>query len=373
MPGKRATASPVTLAATLTIVLRVVYSAIGVLSAPYLRLDERLIGQNALTSHLMQRSEGWRYALWGVWERFDTLWYVHIAHHGYDTPVAAPFYPLYPLSIRAFELVFRDPLVTALTVATLAAFFLFWGLHRLFALDLSEAEATRAVILASVWPGSFIFMAGYAESLLLALIVWSIWWARRRNWWLAGLLGGLAGATKAVGVLVVIPLAWIAWRERKWKTAWPVLTAVVPVALFHLWLSAAGLGSLAGVYPRYWRVSPAPPWTNLHEAAHHAIAGGSYLAAWYLLSLALIMTFALVKRVRPEYTWFACAAALMFLTKRIEPPLQGILRYVLTIFPAYAGLAQVLKSGTAMLAIQLVFFLLNWAILILFFDWYPLI
>jgi len=85
------------------------------------------------------------------------------------------------------------------------------------------------------------------------------------------------------------------------------------------------------------------------------------------------MTFALVKRVRPEYTWFACAAALMFLTKRIEPPLQGILRYVLTIFPAYAGLAQVLKSGTAMLAVQLVFFLLNWAILILFFDWYPLI
>jgi hypothetical protein len=373
MPSERTTASPVLLAATLTIVLRVVYGAIGCMSAPYLRLDERLIGLNAYTGHLMQRSEGWRYALLGVWERFDTLWYIHIAHHGYDNPVGTVFYPLYPLLIRALEPVFRDPLITALAIATVSTFFLFWGLYRLIELDLPADAATRAVILASVWPSSFVFLAGYPESLLLALIVWSIWWARRGNWWLAGLLGGLAGLAKAVGVLVVIPLAWIAWRERNWKISWPGLAAGIPAAVFLLWLRVAGPGSLADIYPRYWNIHPAPPWTNLYEAAHRAIAGGSYLARWNLLALALIAVFVLVKRVRPEYTWFAVAAMLMFLSKSIEPPLQSLIRYVLVIFPAYAGLAQVLKSRTAMLAVQLLFFLLNWAILILFFDWYPLI
>jgi hypothetical protein len=43
----------------------------------------------------MQRSEGWRSALLGVPERFDKLWHPHIAHHGYDNPTGAAFYPLY--------------------------------------------------------------------------------------------------------------------------------------------------------------------------------------------------------------------------------------------------------------------------------------
>jgi hypothetical protein len=94
--------------------------------------------------------------------------------------------------------------------------------------------------------------------------VWSIWWVRRGNWRLAGLLGGLADVTKAAGVLVVVPLVWIARRERK---------------------------------------------TKLYRAASQAIAGKSYLAPWCLLLLAPIITFALVKRVRPEHTWFACGAA----------------------------------------------------------------
>lgn len=373
MPSRQRTASPVALAATLTIVLRVVYGVIGAMSAPYLRLDERFIKLNAYTDHLMQRGEGWRYALLGVWERFDTLWYIQIAHHGYDNPTGTVFYPLYPLLIRALEPVFRNPLVTALAIATAATFFLFWGLYKLLELDLPADAAARAVILASVWPSSFIFLAGYPESLLVALIVWAIWWARRGNWWLAGLLGGLAGVTKAVGVFVVIPLVWIAWHERKWRLSWPIAFTVVPAAALVLWLRLMGPGSLGDIYTRYWQISPAPPWTNLYEAVHRAFAGGSYLARWNLLALALVAVFALAKRVRPEYTWFALAAILMFLSKRIEPPLHSVIRYVLVVFPAYAGLAQVLKSRAAMLAVELLFFLLNWAILILFFDWYPLI
>jgi len=373
MNSRSRVASPVALAATLTILLRVVYAVIGAMSAPYLRLDERFIKLNAYTDHLMQRGEGWRYALLGVWERFDTLWYIHIAHHGYDNPTGTVFYPLYPLLIRVLEPLLRDPLITALAIATVATFFMFWGLYRLLELDLPADTAARAVILASVWPASFIFLAGYPESLLLALVVWSIWWARRGNWWIAGVLGGLAGATKAVGVFVLIPLAWIAWRERKWKEAWPGALAVVPAAAFVAWLQITGPGSLGEIYVRYWKIIPAPPWSNLYDAAHRAFTGGSYLATWNLLALALVLALVLVKRVRPEYTCFALAAMLMFLSKRIDPPLHSLIRYVLVVFPAYAGLAQIAKSRGVMLVIQLLFFLMNWAILVLFFDWYPLI
>jgi hypothetical protein len=178
---------------------------------------------------------------------------------------------------------------------------------------------------------------------------------------------------KAVGAPVVIPLVWIASRERKWKTTWPVLTAFVPVTLFHLWFRVAGMGSLAGVYPRYWRVSPAPPWMNLYEAASHAITGGGYLALWYLLSLALIMTLALVKRVRPEYNGFALRRRAHVSHLAHRAALVGHPALRTDDFPGMHGTGPGAEIPHGNAGGSTSIFLLNWAILIPFFDWYPLI
>nr|MBF6592748.1 hypothetical protein [Ktedonobacterales bacterium] len=40
-----------------------------------------------------------------AWQRWDALWYLGIAQHGYTSAQATAFFPLYPLSIRAVTLI----------------------------------------------------------------------------------------------------------------------------------------------------------------------------------------------------------------------------------------------------------------------------
>ena len=78
------------IALALTAALRVFYSAMAAAFLPFLHPDPALIHSNALTENL-PAPHGLYYALLGIWERFDTLWYLRIANHGYDLPAASGF------------------------------------------------------------------------------------------------------------------------------------------------------------------------------------------------------------------------------------------------------------------------------------------
>jgi hypothetical protein len=153
-----------TVAFVLSLVLRALYSAFAALSVPHLLLLPALIRANLFTENVMTPANRLAYSLFGVWQRFDTLNYVHIAQFGYDAPILVVFYPLYPLLIRVLTPLFKDSLATALAISFVATFFLFWGLLLLVRLDFGDRVATRAVIFYAVWPASFIFFCGYAES-----------------------------------------------------------------------------------------------------------------------------------------------------------------------------------------------------------------
>src|SRR5271157_3430432 len=88
------------IALAMTVAGRVFFSAVAAVFSLFLHPDAALIHSNALTESL-PAPHGLHYALLGIWERFDTLWYLRIAQHGYDLPMAVIFYPLYPLAIRA--------------------------------------------------------------------------------------------------------------------------------------------------------------------------------------------------------------------------------------------------------------------------------
>jgi len=112
------------IALAITAVLRVVYTCVAAAAALFLHPDARLIQSNVLTENL-PASGGWHYALLGIWERFDTLWYLRIAESGYDLPAGVVFYPLYPWLIRTLSTL-ADPMAAALLISTVAAFFFFW-------------------------------------------------------------------------------------------------------------------------------------------------------------------------------------------------------------------------------------------------------
>jgi hypothetical protein len=318
------------IALALTTGLRVFYSAIAATLSYILHPAPALIHSNALTGNLPVDS-GLHYAVLGIWERFDTLWYLHIAQHGYDQPMAVIFHPLYPAAIRAVSWIL-PPTVAALVVSTVAAFFACWGLLRLAPPDLQSRGRLRMLILFSVWPASFILFAGYAESLTLALIVWSVGFAREENWWPAALLGFAAGLARPSGVLVSIPLFVLAWRSRRVQ-ALVVLLAPLGTLGYWGWLHWTGRLSVVEAYRVYQGTPFAPPWESVILATR-MIAGGDTLLAIKLGLIVLAAVLCLRREVRLEDKLFAIAAILQMLMYTGRP-LIGTARYVLMLYPTF--------------------------------------
>jgi hypothetical protein len=360
---------PAGIAAGYTIALRAAYALYAAIMLDRLHLDPRLVYSNSFTGHLIPRTDRFLYATLGVWERFDTLWYLHIAREGYDRSAASVFYPLYPSLIRAISWLAHPPLLAALVVSTMASFFFFWGLQVLVEFDLPRSTAIKAVYLAGVWPASFMLLAGYPDSMMAAFSVWSLCFARKNSWWLAGLLGMFAAATKAVGCAVAVPLAFLGWRSRNWRAAASVLCLLPPLA-YSLWTRLSGLGPISEVYPRYWHTSAEFPWITLALCLHRFVSGGvDLLFKLNFVFFALMCGLALLTRVRTEYKLYAAAMLLMFLSKKTDPLLQSTMRYVVVVFPAFIGLALRMKRLTGWVALSAFLLLVNAVLLLKFFEW----
>jgi len=318
----------------LTGALRVFYSAMAAAFLPFLHPDPAAIHSNALTANL-PASHGLHYALLGIWERFDTLWYLRIAEHGYDLPQAVVFYPLYPGIIRGLSGLV-SPMAAALSISAAAAFFYFWGLLRLARSEFPNAQPLRAVMLAAAWPASFFLFAGYTEALALALIVWSVGWARDERWMLAATCAFAAGLTRSAGALAIVPLAIMAWRAPR-AARWPV--AIVPLGTlgYWLWLHQTGRLSAAAAYRMYWNTEVASPWTTLWRAFRSLAENFDPLVAISMVALIVFFVAGVAarRRMRLEDRCFSAAVIVHLLLRLCWPPLLGAPRYLLPVYPAY--------------------------------------
>jgi|SRR5271157_410569 len=356
-------------AALYTVTLRAAYALYALIMLDHLRPDPGVVESNAFTDHLIPPADRFYYAMLGVWERHDTLWYLHIARHGYDRSAAIVFYPLYPLLIRAVSWLVHPPVLAALVFSTTASFFFFWGLQVLVEFDLPRSTAVKTVYLAGLWPASFMLLAGYPDSLVAAFTVWSLCFARKQNWWLAGLLGMFAAASKAVGCVVVIPLAFLGWRSRN-RSAVASALCVLPVFVYSLWTRLSGLGSISEAYQQHWHTSAEFPWVTLARCVHRFVSvGPDPLFKLNLGLFALICCLALLTPVRNEYKLYAAAALLVFLSKNTDPLLQSTMRYVLVVFPAFIGLALWMKRGVGLIVLSAFLLLINGVLLLTFFKW----
>src|SRR5690242_4165599 len=175
--------------------------------------------------------------------RWDSVWYLAVAHHGYGAdPARAAFFPLYPLLLRALGSDVVAGIALSLACFTAAALVL----HRLTELELGSAAAGPAVMALALFPGSLYFSMVYSEALFLALSVGAVYCARTGRWAWAGGLAGLAAATRSAGLVLIVPLALLWWSHsrRARDAAW---LALVPagVAGFCAGLGLAGHDALA--------------------------------------------------------------------------------------------------------------------------------
>jgi Mannosyltransferase (PIG-V) len=200
-----------------------------------------------------------------IWARWDSVWFLRIAEHGYVSPshADAAFYPLYPLTVAALGRVFFGHYVVAglviSLVASLAAFHLLYGLAEQ---RLGAEGARRAVLYLAVFPMSLFLVAVYSESLFLLLALAAFALAERGRWLPAWAAAGLALTTRIAGLALLPALALIAWRSPDRRRA--LAGVALPAALF------------AG-FPAFLSVHTGDPWSFLHSQGlwhrHFSYAG----------------------------------------------------------------------------------------------------
>ncbi len=141
--------------------------------------------------------------LW-AWLNFDGEHYLAIAREGYK-PLSYFFFPLYPVLIRfiSFSNLSHPLAISGLLISHFSILIALIGLWKIIKLDFNSKVARTTLILLLLFPTSFYFASYYTESLFLALVVWSFYFARTQNWLLAGTLGALASATRIVGIFLL--------------------------------------------------------------------------------------------------------------------------------------------------------------------------
>ena len=125
-----------------------------------------------------------------------------MARRGYDNLQQA-FFPFYSNLIRFLTPYFKNSTFAGITISTLSFTLGLIILYKLVRLDYPDEIANLTIILLLVFPVSFFFSFVYTEGLFFLLIVGSFYAARRNNWLLAGILGGLASYTRFVGILLL--------------------------------------------------------------------------------------------------------------------------------------------------------------------------
>jgi Gpi18-like mannosyltransferase len=177
--------------------------------------------------------------LW-AWANFDGEHYLSIAYQGY-LPLTYFYFPAYPLITRFFANLFNQSFsslaISGFLVSNISLFLALIGFWKIIRLDFQKNIAKLTIILLLVFPTSFYFGSLYTESLFLALVIWSFYFARKQKWLLAGILGAVLTATRVVGITLVPALIVEVWlqkrKNKKLDLFWPIVgILLVPLGLF---------------------------------------------------------------------------------------------------------------------------------------------
>jgi hypothetical protein len=292
----------------------------------------------------------------GIWERWDACWYMKIATYGYEPGErSVAFFPLFPAAVRLVGTVTTLPYpVAGLIVSALAYVAAMTGLLRLLTASHGLRIARWSMRYLSLFPAAFFLFAPFTEATFLASAVWCLVFARERRWGLALLFGGLAGLTRAQGVLLAVPLAWeafLAFRTARassrlratgaWlRVALSIAATLAPMAVFFAYgvMARALTGETPYDAQSLWGGTDFhPPWEVVAAAATWAVERGDWIEALNLAALlgSAALLLAGVRRMPVTYSLYAWPPLLLVAT-RIQPtPLTSTTRYVLVLFPVF--------------------------------------
>ncbi|MEV3989385.1 hypothetical protein AB0J57_10765 [Streptomyces sp. NPDC049837] len=148
--------------------------------------------------------------------RWDSVWYVRIAEHGYGHEVTLPdgsvhsdlaFFPLLPALERGLAALLPVDAATAgLVVSWAASLAAAWGIYAVGAQVAGRRGGVVLAVLWGVYPTAFVQSMAYTETLFTALAAWSLYAVLRGRWIWAGALCVGAGLTRPSAAALVAAL-----------------------------------------------------------------------------------------------------------------------------------------------------------------------
>ncbi len=299
------------------------------------------------------QSMGFANLVFEPWRQFDTLRFIEIAAHGYQTDsLNTAYLPLYPLLVRGASFITAGHYLTAgLIVSNVACVIgvgLFW---RWVADRFSTAVAWRSVAVLLLFPDSFYLLSAYSESLFLALSAGCLLASGRGHSLLAGVLATAAVLTRLQGLVLVVPMALDYWRNRQTVAARPLalLSLAAPIAALlayqKLLTTRLGGSSLVDTFQHKWHITLQAPWqtirqyvTVIRSPQWHLINSpkANYILLWDLLIGLIVLAVILLcwRRLGLELSLYGLASWCFAMSRWYSTG-----RYMLAVLPVFIAVA----------------------------------
>lgn len=299
-----------------------------------------------------------------VWLRWDAVHFINIAQKGYQAldVTTGAFFPGYPILVRAVAQVatMGNPSIAGLTIAglfvstvsTLAALILFYELVVHAFQDTRLARWT--ILLWAVFPTSFFLMAPYSEALFAAVALGALLAIHKKQWLLCGVLTAYAGLVRNQGILLLLPIllgvALDLWKDRSPLRPGHVLSLLMAPAgwaAYYLWYKANLSANVMDLYDAGWTKELADPITVFIHSLQYTLTGKQYLM--YII-IPVVIGFSLMQvwMLIQKRFWSAPALLLysvviwgsLLVWDRVDASAyDSVLRYLLSVYPLFIGLA----------------------------------
>ncbi len=320
------------------------------------------------------------------WANFDGVHYISLAEHGYiGTGLVQAFFPVFPGLIDVTRHLFANTIVAGLILSNVIAGGLVLLWYSFIRSVFPHQNPMAAVLILFLFPTAFFFGALYSEALFLCLVLGAFLAARAKNWWLAGILTSVAGATRVVGVALIPSLmVELYLQEREFLLQHqPTVTWLGTLkSIFHrqltamVWIGSGGLGLVA--YMWFLKAEFHDPLYFLHVQAEFGAGRQEQLVlypqvVWRYVKilwtyrpidwkyfayiqeavfgiLGFVGVIVAIKRVRPSYVMFS---AIAFLLPTLTGNFSSISRYLLACFAIFLLIHRWLKNRGWFLVIYL--------------------
>ncbi len=301
-------------------------------------------------------------AFFTSWNRWDAANYVRIAQFGYQRVYDTAFFPLFPLLISAIAHLLGSwsYLLVGTLLSNAALLGSLFVIYQLAVESQGEQVAGRTLLYLCIFPTAFFFFAAYNESLFLLLTSGAFLAMRRQRWWLAGILGMLAGVTRPAGLFLGVIYLWELWASHESITAvrQKIVLRLLPILLIPIGLIVYCLycwhiygNPIAFVTVQsHWGRQLAWPWQGIGVSLYQLFWNqpfGSFNEVHIILDLGATISFMVLavlgwRKLRTSYNlWFGMLLVYSLLSPALVrlDALQSNQRFVLEMFPAFIILA----------------------------------